>query len=475
MSKKPEGKYKTLAWNTAVFAVGTFGSKFLSLFLNNVYTNHITPSDFYRKNIIEMTALFLLPVFTFSITEAIIRFGLDKKYDKKSIFSTCTLITVTGLLLMAFLTPLLKQIPFLSPVSNYIFLMAVYVTTSALRSLCSQFVRARELVKLFSFDGILTTFLLFIFSVLFVSIFEMGIKGVLLSVILSDFCSAAFLFIVADLKSFLSFSKIDIKLGKKMLRFTLPIIPTVVMWTIVTFSDQLFIGNMESDKVFLGKSAAGLYAAATKIPNLISILSTIFFQAWNMSAITENDSPERNSFYKNIYKLYESALFVGAAGLLLLIKPVSSILINDSSYKEYGSVYIYTPLLIIAAVFNCMNDFLFGIYTATNHTKNAFYSTTVTCVVNLIMNTFLIPVIGIQGAALATFLSYLLCYCIRMIDARYYVPFKVDFRRTTENSILLSAMCVIIISKVKLCWVWAAVLFAAILLLNLRRHRPKHI
>ena len=292
---------------------------------------------------------------------------------------------------------------------------------------------------------------------------------------LSDFCSAAFLFIVADLKSFLSFSKIDIKLGKKMLRFTLPIIPTVVMWTIVTFSDQLFIGNMESDKVFLGKSAAGLYAAATKIPNLISILSTIFFQAWNMSAITENDSPERNSFYKNIYKLYESALFVGAAGLLLLIKPVSSILINDSSYKEYGSVYIYTPLLIIAAVFNCMNDFLFGIYTATNHTKNAFYSTTVTCVVNLIMNTFLIPVIGIQGAALATFLSYLLCYCIRMIDARYYVPFKVDFRRTTENSILLSAMCVIIISKVKLCWVWAAVLFAAILLLNLRRHRPKHI
>ena len=85
---------------------------------------------------------------------------------------------------MAFLTPLLKQIPFLSPVSNYIFLMAVYVTTSALRSLCSQFVRARELVKLFSFDGILTTFLLFIFSVLFVSIFEMGIKGVLLSVIL---------------------------------------------------------------------------------------------------------------------------------------------------------------------------------------------------------------------------------------------------------------------------------------------------
>lgn len=461
-----KGRYKTLARNTVVFAIGSFGSKILSLLLNNLYTKHIEPSEFYTKNLLEMTALFLLPVFTFSLTEAIIRFGLDRQYDKKHIFTTCSFLTVGGLVLMALFVPLLRLVPYFSPLGGYIILLTVYVTTSALRSLCSQFVRARELVRLYSFDGIFTTLMLFVFSVVFISVLDMGVKGFMLSVILSDLCSAVFLFTFAGLKKYISVDSFDMTLGKSMLRFTLPLIPTIVMWTIVTFSDQIFIGSMQSDRAVLGKAAAGLYAAAAKIPNLISMLSAVFFQAWNMSAITEHDSPERSSFYENVYKFYEAVLFAGAAGLLLCVKPVSSVLINSSEFAEYGTVYIYTPLLVLAAVFNCMNEFLFGIYTASKHTKNAFYTTLVTCITNLVLNYFLIPVMGIQGAALATLMSYLLCYCIRMIDARYYVPFKVDFRRTIFNSLMLLTMCMIIVFKIRYCWVLEFVLFAAVAAVN---------
>ena len=468
-----KGRYKTLAKNTAVFAIGSFGSKILSLMLNNLYTKHIEPSEFYTKNLLEMTALFLLPVFTFSLTEAIIRFGLDRQYDKKRIFTTCTFLTLGGLVLMAVIVPFLRLVPYFAPLGGYVILLTVYVITSALRSLCSQFVRARELVKLYSFDGILTTLMLFVFSVVFISVLDMGVKGFMLSVILSDLCSAIFLFTFAGLKKYISHDSFDMKLGKSMLKFTLPLIPTIVMWTIVTFSDQIFIGSMESDRAVLGKASAGLYAAAAKIPNLISMLSAVFFQAWNMSAITEHDSPERSSFYENVYKFYESVLFAGAAGLLFCIKPVSSILINSSEFAEYGTVYIYTPLLVLAAVFNCMNEFLFGVYTASKHTKNAFFTTLVTCITNLVLNYFLIPVMGIQGAALATLLSYLLCYCIRIIDARYYVPFNVDFRKTIVNSLGLMLMCLIIIFKAKYCWIWAAVIFVSAVVFNIVSLFPK--
>ena len=75
-------KYKKLAFNTVIFAAGSFGSKIFSLLLNNLYTKHISPSGIYTKTMLETLALFLLPVFTFSLTEAIIRYGLDNRYKK---------------------------------------------------------------------------------------------------------------------------------------------------------------------------------------------------------------------------------------------------------------------------------------------------------------------------------------------------------------------------------------------------------
>ncbi|WP_028508924.1 hypothetical protein [Ruminococcus sp. NK3A76] len=75
-------KYRLLAINTVVFTLGSFGSKIISLLLNNLYTKHISPNDMFKKSMLETLALFLIPVFTFAITESVIRFGLDKHYNK---------------------------------------------------------------------------------------------------------------------------------------------------------------------------------------------------------------------------------------------------------------------------------------------------------------------------------------------------------------------------------------------------------
>ena len=141
---------------------------------------------------------------------------------------------------------------------------------------------------------------------------------------------------------------------------------------------------MHSDRVFLGEDAAGIYSAATKIPNLLAVLSSIFFQAWNMSAITENESDDRDYFYEKVYGAYEALLVLGAAGLILLIKPISAILINYKTFSEYSTAYTYAPLLIAASIFTCLNLFLAGIYTATKHTKNAFVTMVAVVVSNIV-------------------------------------------------------------------------------------------
>ncbi len=428
-------KYKQLAFNTIVFAIGSFGAKIFSLLLNNLYTRHIDPVGFYTKTLIETTALFLLPVFTFSLTEAVVRYGLDRKYNKKQIFTTASVLIFAGLMLMIIAMPFIEMIPFLSPVREYTVMLTVYVCISSVRSLCSQFVRARGMVRLFAFDGIFTTMTLFIFNVLFISRMEMGVLGFMMSVILSDACSSVFLFISAGLHRYLDIRHFKKDLGISMMKFSVPLIPTTVMWTFTGFSDQIFIGNMCSEK------SAGIYSAATKIPNLLSMVSTIFFQAWNISAITENESKGRNEFYEKVYSAYESILFIGSAGLILLIKPISAILINYQTFPEYSKAYLYAPVLIIASVFTCLDQFLSGIYSATKHTINSLVTVTVACVANIILNTYLIPIWGIQGASIATFLSYFICFWIRMVDARRYVPFKFSVPRNIINTVIILAMC----------------------------------
>lgn len=183
-NKKAKNKYTQLAMNTMVFAIGNFGSKILVILLTRLYSSNISPADSSTKELLEITANFLIPIFTFSMNEAIIRYGLDKKYKKAEVFSTAMTLNLIGLGLMFIIVPILKIIPFLNFIDGYTILLLIYVCTSALRSMCSQFVRAKGFVKLYSFDGILATLTLFIFNVIFISRLHWGVKGFMLSVIL---------------------------------------------------------------------------------------------------------------------------------------------------------------------------------------------------------------------------------------------------------------------------------------------------
>ena len=455
-------KYKKLVFNTGIFAIGTFGSKILIFLLTRLYAHQLDGI----KDLLETTLLFMQPVFTFALQEYLIRFGLDKDYDKRKVFTTSGVITLTGIVLMSLIVPMLRGIPALDFLKGYTIMFILYVSMSSLRMLCQNFVRSRDMVKLFSVDGILTTFTLLIFNILFVWTFHMGVKGFLLAAILSDAGSIVFLFVTARLNSFAGMRYFDASLCKEMMRFAMPLVPTIVMWAVTSLSDRLFIKQMHSDYYELGEGAVGIYSFANKIPNLISLVSTIFFQAWSMSAITENSSADRNKFYEKVYSAYEAMMFMAAAGLLVIISPVTAFLVPSDKHAEYANVYIYTPILVTAVVFMCFNQFLGSIYSATKHSKNSFWTALVACGVNIPMNFFLIPVWGIQGAAVATLLSYLICFWTRIIDARYYVPFRFNGVKNFANTAVLLVMSLIMIFEVKLSTLWLIILAAVIAAMN---------
>lgn len=238
-------QYKRLAANTIIFAIGSFGSKILLLFLTKLYTANINPADISTKELLEQTANFIIPIVTFSITDAILRYGLIRNYDKRKILTSSYVILGLGMCVLLVCSPLLKLLPY---TDGYLWLLIIYVFTSSLRSIHSQFVRARGLVTLFAFDGILATLTLFIFNVIFISFLDLGVTGFLLSVICSDLLSAIFLWWIAGLRKYVGRQYISPKMSRLMIKFSAPLIPTALLWLVTGFSDRLFLRYMKDRK-----------------------------------------------------------------------------------------------------------------------------------------------------------------------------------------------------------------------------------
>lgn len=435
-------KYKKLAANTLVFAIGSFGSKILLLLLTRLYTGNINPGDNSTKELLELTANFLIPIITFSIADAVIRYGIDRNFDNRKVFSSACVVEALGIGILLLLSPLLHFLPY---TEGYTVLLVIYCITSGFRQIASQFVRARGLVRMFATDGILATLTLFIFNMIFIAGLGMGVTGFLISVILSDLLSGIFLWVTTGLHRFFRPRYVDRKMLRTMMRFSVPLIPSALLWLITGFSDRLFLRYMPGPDGLVGETAAGIYGVSTKIPNLISTISTIFFQAWNMSAIEENNSRDRSQFYHRVFDAYQSFMFMASAFLIVFVRILSNILIDSSTYPEYATAFRYTPVLIVGVLMMCFNQFLSSIYTATQHTTHSFWTSLVAAIVNIVLNIILIMLWGIMGAAIATFVSYFICYCIRIFDARRYVPFPVNHAKFISNTILLFLLGMIVV------------------------------
>lgn len=442
--------------NTLIFGIGQIGSKIISFLLTALYAHIIVSEDFSDVDILYNAVNILLPIVTLGMSDAIIRFGMDKGYDSRKVYTNVNFSVLLGALLYAVFTPLINNIP---TIGNYTFLLFVYCYFSCFRQMASQFVRAKGYVKLYIADGMFSIFMQLVFNLIFMVGLHWGVTGYVLSIILSDFLSICGLTLLANLEKYLDTRFLDIKLWKEMLRFSLPMIPAYILWWITAASDRFFIIAM------VGRTENGIYSFGNKLPGLIMLVTTMFYNAWQMSSVEERDSRTLNKFYENVFNAYSSVMFTAAAGLIMIARPLIFIL---TSGNEYYISYEFTPILVLAVLFQCLCQFLSTVYTTKKKTVNSCLTALVAAVVNLILNAKLIPVYGYWGAAIATAISYGVCFIVRIVDARRYIFFKVEYARIVINALLLTLMCYVSAEQPPVYGIWLALCFCIMGVLNLK-------
>ncbi len=443
-------KYKRLFSNTLIFALGTFSSKLLSFFLTRLYTELLTQGQYGVTDMLQQSGNLLLPLITLGITNAVVRFGLDKGVRKSDVFTTGLLSLLGGMVLLLLISPLLGSIPL---ISDYTWLLCIFVFTSSLRSLCAQFVRAQNRVKLFAIDGIFSTLTTILFNILFLVVWKFGVVGYMFSIVCADLCSVVFLTIAAGLTRFIQVKSLDFSVTKSMLKYAVPLIPNTVLWWITNVSDRYIVSWT------CGESYTGLYAAAYKIPSLVILMSGIFMDAWQISAVTEEKG--RNRFYTKVTSLYTAFLFVMASGVILVTRIVPRFLFAESYYVAWR----YIPLLTVTVVFTCLVNFLGSIYMVEKKSVRSLLTALLSAVINIVLNLLWIPKYGVNGAAAATLVCYLVVFAVRLVDTRRYIRIEWQFHRLVLCTGIVLLQTVVILYEAPLWILWEIILFAAMMLL----------
>ncbi len=447
-------KYKSLAKNTLIFAIGTFGSKILSFIMVFFYSRAMSTAEFGLLDIIINSASLVIPIAFLGITNAVIRFGLDDEYKQSDVFTTGILSVGLGFGFLLLLSPFVMMI---EDLKNYIVVFYLHILMSALRHVCSFFVRSDNRPKLYAADGIFSTFMTCLLTIIFLIPLKMGIVGYMLAIIIADFLSVLFLIIGSRAYKNLNFRTLNKTVCKRMISFSLPLMPTSLLWWVVNVSDRYFV------KYMIGSAANGLYAAAYKIPTILTLVSAIFLDAWQISAVNENKSTSKNEFYSDIFKSFQGGIFVVGSVLIFASKLVTKLLLADSYYDSWQ----YIPVLIFATVFSCFVVFMGNIYLALKRNIATLVTTIAGAVINLILNGIFISLFGAQGAAIATCISYFTVYLARAIDIKHKEK-NISFSTTLVfiNSVIMLAQTVIMLLEVPYWWIWQTVCLLLTVLVN---------
>ena len=452
------GKYKKLLSNTAILGIGTFASKVLVFLMMPIYTRILASDEFSVADIITQTANLLIPLAAVGIVEGIFRFALDGEAERKKTFSSGLAVLLVSSVIFSIIAVIADIIGVPGDIGGYVWLITLYVICSNIQSAVSQYIRAKGNTILFAVGGIIGTALTVAFNLLFLITFKMGVLGYVLSVVVADIVVAFILFFCAKLYKDIDFKLVEKTKISEMLKYSIPMIPTLVFWWITNVSDRYMVSYMVSHEV------NGLYSASYKIPTLLTLICGIFIEAWQFSAVSESDEKERSDFFASVFSAYQGILFMAASGLILFAKFATRILLDQSYFDSWK----YIPTLSIAMVFSAMVTFMGSVYLVKKKSVMSFVTAAIGAVVNVVLNILLIPKFenSAMGAAIATFASYLVVMIIRSIDTRRFVKFSMGLPKLVFNTLAVGAQAIVMTLEIKYFLVIEIAIFAVVLAVN---------
>ncbi len=182
--------------------------------------------------------------------------------------------------------------------------------------------------------------------------------------------------------------------GREWLRVSLPLFFMSGMSLILNKTDIIMVG------VILDSEQAGIYAVASRVAGLV-VFGLTAANAIAAPMISELYSTER---YQELQRMI--TLAARGIGAFTLVVSISLVILGQYMLGLFGEDFVigYLPLLILLGgqAINALAGSVGFLMTMTGHQKQAAKIFGTSAILNIVANAFLIPTLGLIGAAIAT-------------------------------------------------------------------------
>ncbi|WP_457754645.1 flippase [Thermococcus sp.] len=251
---------------------------------------------------------------------------------------------------------------------------------------------------------------------------------------------------------------IDMNLGKHLIVFSIPLMFTGILSFIMSWTDTLMLGY------YKGSEVVGIYNAASPLARLIPLFlnSAAFLYSPMASGLYARGKLEE---MKRVYQVLTKWIF-------MLTLPIFSVmfLFPEATIRFlFGSKYLEAALSLQILALGFMFHTFLGLnglsLIVIGDSRFIMVSSLVSAGLNVLLNALLIPSYGLEGAAMATTVSYFagnILSSIRLYQRTRIHPFSSNYVKPLIISFLL--LGIIRSLKLKVPSIWHAILILAIFL-----------
>ena len=422
---------KTLIKNTAIISIGKICTSAITFLLLPLYTGILSTKEYGIVDLLNTLLSLLVPIITLQLEKAVFRELIDNRSDldqQKKIISTGIIAT----LLQCVLFILVFNVFGVFYSNEYSLYLELNIIAFIFLSLFQQIARGQGRISQYAVSNFISASLTIVLNILFLTIFKMGIYGMLLGTIISYIISALYLIIRLNIIHTLRKQSFSRKLLKSFLKFSIPLVPNSFAWWIFSASDRVIISS------FLGLDQNGIVAASLKFSTIVVTLYSVFNYSWIESIASNINDRDIDKFFNKIF----NAVIILFTSIILIMTSFMPIIYPIMINENYSSGYWLIPITMVSALFNVTQGMVAVVFEAKRNTKFLSKTSVISAIINVIVHILLIRYIGIYASVISTLVALITMTIYRIIKINNNY-FKVCFDK--KNVILTSIFVLIII------------------------------
>lgn len=430
------GIYKQLFQNTFLYGVASVVPRMLSVILVPLYTDVLKSASFGDYAIIFTYFVIFNVILAYGMETAFFRF-YNKEKDKNQVTQTANWSIITTTFLFVILGfSFFDAVQSFTRIEPEILKLIIWILAfDALAIIPFAWLRANSKPLQFAVIKIinvginlgLNVFLLIylpklakqfsVFESIYFPEYEVHY------IFWSNFIASAFTLLL--LSGFFQKMKLSFnwQLWKAMMKYALPVLVAGVAFSINEVIDRLFLERLLPADI--AKEQIGIYSACYKLGMFMTLFATAFRLGIEPFFFSHATSRNPKKAYALITKYF---VIVGSAILLVVlvfIDPLKELFIRNESYWEAMKI---VPIILLANLFLGIYHNLSVWYKITDKTRFGAYISSFGAVSTIVLNLWLIPIIGYVGSAAATLFAYssmaILSYFIG--KKHYAVPYAMS-------------------------------------------------